>query len=288
MTAKGKINASKVQSGHRIIVKDGFDADTARRAEVAVSATTGHRIEGEKATAVIVDDPVVQGARERTGSAVVALLEHVWSRIQEDHSELPDVVIVTGSGIAPGGSKWGHFRPEGWKAESGNQHEMFIAGEALAKGGKQVVQTMLHEAAHTLAKVRGIKDTSRQGRWHSRAFATLAEELGMEHKGAQADKSHGYSFATMTEETLTKHADLIADLDREISLTCHLPGWLGGEDREGGERITGRPTGGGAASGPTKLTCTCDDPTIIRASKKVAESLTVRCDVCDSWFLDRS
>ncbi len=226
--------------------------------------------------------------RERTGSAVVALLEHVWGRIQADHPDLPDVVIVTGSGLAPVGSKWGHFRADGWKAEDADRHELFIAGEALAKGGKQVVQTMLHEAAHTLARVRGKKDTSRQGRWHSRVFVAMAEELGMEHLAPEGDKSHGYSFVTMTEATLAKHADLIADLDREISLTCHLPGWLGGE-AQGGERITGRPAGGaGQSSGPMKLTCRCDKPTIIRASKTVAESLTVKCDVCDAWFMDRS
>lgn len=34
--------------------------------------------------------------------------------------------------------------------------------------------------AHALAHVRGIKDTSRQGRWHNTKFKALAEELGIE------------------------------------------------------------------------------------------------------------
>jgi hypothetical protein len=39
---------------------------------------------------------------------------------------------------------------------------------------------MLHEAAHALAQVRGIKDTSRRGRWHNARFRALAEELRIE------------------------------------------------------------------------------------------------------------
>ncbi|WP_156046190.1 hypothetical protein [Herbidospora cretacea] len=53
--------------------------------------------------------------------------------------------------------------------------ELFIAGELLALGAARVLQTMLHEAAHALAHVRGIKDTSRSGnRYHNSLFAELA------------------------------------------------------------------------------------------------------------------
>jgi len=30
-----------------------------------------------------------------------------------------------------------------------------------------------------VADVRGVKDTSQQGRWHNRRFAVLADELGL-------------------------------------------------------------------------------------------------------------
>jgi hypothetical protein len=40
-----------------------------------------------------------------------------------------------------------------------------VGGEGLARGPAHVLGTLLHEAAHALARVRGIKDTSRQGRW---------------------------------------------------------------------------------------------------------------------------
>lgn len=235
--------------------------------------------------------------QERTGSAVVRLLERVWTRIRENHPELPDVVIVTGSGTAPGaGSKWGHFRPNGWTAKAAaeegariNLHEMFMAGETLAKGARQVLQTMLHEGAHTLAKVREISDTSRQGRWHNAKFRELAGEMGLEHRGASADKSHGYSFVTLTEATAAEYADLLDALDREIHLMVQLPGWLGGtgEEDKGGEGMGRPPAGEGSSSGNVKLTCKCEEPNIIRASKKVAELMVVRCDDCEHLFKDR-
>jgi hypothetical protein len=229
-----------------------------------------------------------------TGSTVVRLLEKVWARIREDHPELPEVVIITGSGLF-GASKWGHFRAEGWKVrEEGSaprRHELFLAGEALAKGASQVLQTMLHEGAHTLAKVRGVQDTSRQNRWHNATFRKLAEEMGLEHKGSQADSSHGFSFVTLTEATKDRYQDLLTELDTEIRLTCHLPLWLGGEDGEGngGEKITGKPrTTEPSTSNNVKLTCECEQPNIVRASKKVAEKLVVRCDDCEQLFEDRA
>jgi hypothetical protein len=233
-----------------------------------------------------------------TGSSVVALLEKVWTRIRADHPELPEVVITTGSGE---GTKWGHFRAESWKVRAeegaavsdagpGRRHELFLASEALAKGANQVLQTMLHEGAHTLSKVRDVKDTSRQGRWHNAAFRRAAEEMGLEHKASQADKSHGFAFVTVTEATKVKYADLLAELEREIRLTGLLPFWLGGErdeDERGGERITGKPVGGEegeAKGGSAKAVCGCEEPVIIRMSQKVLDLGVVRCDKCDNLF----
>lgn len=231
-----------------------------------------------------------------TGSTVIRLLERVWDRIRSDHPELPVVVITTGSGE---GAKWGHFRADSWKLrEEGaatQHHELFLASEALAKGAHQVLQTMLHEAAHTLAKVRDQKDTSRQGRWHNQVFRRTAEEMGLKHQGAQADRSHGFAFVTLTQATKDRYADLLAELDREIRLTGQLPTWLGGtdggDDDKGGERMTKPPTGQDEQktnSNNLKLTCTCQEPNIIRASRKIADKLVVRCDDCKSLFQDRS
>jgi len=234
--------------------------------------------------------------RETTGSAVVRLLERVHERIRQNHPEVPEVVIVTGAGIGFGGGKWGHFRPQGWTTNAEDKathiHEMFMAGETLAKGSRQVLQTMLHESAHALAEHRGEKDTSRQGRWHNQVFLKIAKELGLEYKanGLKADKALGFSQVTLTAETVEEYRDLLEALDAEIHLMVRLPGWLGGssdddQDDNGGENMGKAPkTGSASTSNNVKLTCDCEEPNIIRASKKVAAKLVVRCDDCGELF----
>jgi hypothetical protein len=243
---------------------------------------------------------------DMTGSAVVKLMEQVWERIRENHPELPAVVIVTGTGMI-GPARWGHFRANGWMTRAEGEDaatnlalgEMFMAGETMAKGARQVLQTMLHEAAHVLARVRDLKDTSRQGRWHNKVFRTLAEEMGLEHKKASADAQHGFSFVTLTAETEAKYADLLDELDREIRLVVDLPWFLKGTTKpegeegsdkdgaEGGEYIHGGrkvKATGTAQSGNLKATCSCPDPLIIRLSRKVLDLGVVRCDECEELF----
>ena len=227
---------------------------------------------------------------DTTGSAVVRLLEKVHRRIRQNHPDVPEVVIVTGAGLELGGGKWGHFRARGWatRGQDGTVtqiHEMFMAGETLAKGGHQVLQTMIHESAHAVAEVRGQKDTSRQGRWHNQVFLKTARELGLEYRGEKADKTLGFSQVTLTEQTLAEYKDLLDELDAEINLMIRLPGWMSltGEDRGGESMGTAPKTGEGSGSNG-RLTCECDEPNIIRTSKKVAEKLVVRCDDCEQLF----
>ena len=241
---------------------------------------------------------------DMTGSAVVTLMEEVWDRIRQNHPELPAVIIVTGTGMI-GPSRWGHFRANGWMARAEGEDaatnlalgEMFMAGETMAKGAAQVLQTMLHEAAHVLAQVRSLKDTSRQGRWHNGTFRTLAEELGLEHRAATAHAQHGFSFVTLTEETEAKYADLLDELDREIRLVVDLPWFLKGTEKPAGEEGEdesegGHFIGGGRKvrtpatpqSGNLKATCGCAEPNIIRASRKVLDLEVIRCDECEELF----
>ncbi len=236
-----------------------------------------------------------------TGSAIVTVLEKVWAAIRAEHPELPHVVMVTGSGFV-GPARWAHWRESGWTeaGHEGHNHiqhgEMFVAGEALAKGAKHVVETTLHEGAHALATVRKIQDTSRQGRWHNKEFRKLGQELGLEYTKDAAHPMHGFSFMTITAETEAKYAELITELDAAIRATIRIPAWTdaaGGSDGDaGGEFVHGgrRPRKGGATSTTNnlKLTCGCDTPRIIRASRKEAERGDLMCGICREDFRDRS
>jgi len=307
--ARGKVAAAG-KSWKTHLVKFGGTVLARGRGDMAGSAVVQEEVTAKgrmtitpsgaaKIAAHLADREMSTVTGDMAGSAVVQLLETVWDRIRGNHSELPAVVMVTGSGMI-GPARWGHFRPNGWKTRAEGESaitnlqmgEMFMAGETLAKGAKQVLQTMLHEAAHTLAKVRDIQDTSRQNRWHNAKFKQLAEELGLEYRDAQASPSIGFSEVTLKEETVEQYADLLAELDAAIRLVVHLPLWLGSSDEEteGGEQIgrgQKKPGTTESSTGNIKLTCTCDEPNIIRASRKVIEKTNIRCDGCDHLFEER-
>lgn len=245
------------------------------------------------------NDASATQTRETTGSAVVRLMERVHARIRQNHPEVPEVVIVTGAGTGPLGGKWGHFRPRGWMAQAAEEggaathiHEMFMAGETLAKGARQVLQTMLHESAHALAQTREVQDTSRQGRWHNKAFLTTAQEMGLEYRKDKANPQIGYSEVTLTDATVDEYKDLLDALEAEIHLMVRLPGWLGGtgDEDDNGESNGGEGMGK-APKGPAqpntnniKCVCRCEEPNIIRMSRKVLDQAVVNCGDCDSLF----
>ena len=52
--------------------------------------------------------------------------------------------------------------------------EVLITHDRLADRPAEVLATLLHEAAHSVACKRGIKDTSRQGRYHNHRFQIVA------------------------------------------------------------------------------------------------------------------
>ena len=138
-------------------------------------------------------------AQETTGSGLIAALEQTWADIRHRTPQLPEVVVVTGTGLSSGAvhvdATWGHFGPDHWiqghPTEAGQaaaldlsaarrKPELFVAGECLAKGPRQTLQTMLHEAVHALAHARRVNDTSRGGKDHNtRAFVALASALGL-------------------------------------------------------------------------------------------------------------
>ena len=157
------------------------------------------------------------------GSRIIAALEHAWAAIQDQHPDVPDVVIVTGAGSNQKGTPEGyrlrgHHWPERWVLDGQDQPrapELFIAGELLSAGGRAVVEVMLHEAAHALATRRGIKDTSAAGnRYHNKRFVALAAELGLRGPDVP-DKITGWSNCTLTgQAAYESYADVAAGIDK--------------------------------------------------------------------------
>jgi hypothetical protein len=160
------------------------------------------------------------------GSNVVAAIEQAWADLASRHADLPtEVVIISGSGRVTNGLIRGHYRHGGWTVEAASIPEVFISGERIHDGAKGVMTTLIHEAAHYLARVREIAETSRQGRYHNRAFVALAEELGLQAP-AVADPTLGWSDCTMTDETEAAYAETLKALDAGLVASIPMDGRL--------------------------------------------------------------
>jgi len=267
----------------------------------ALCGTAGGRIvepvEGDPVTAPAVVSPVVDAAVSTAvvsgpiSAPMVAALESAWAAIRVRHPEVPAVVMVLGAGSIgnAGGLRLGHFAAMRWAGpdqtrETDDQHgddpdgesgdgpsagpvrlpEVFVGGEGLVRGAADVLGTLLHEAAHALAHVRGIKDTSRQGRWHNAKFKALAEDLGIE---VTKDPRIGWSPTTIPASTRETYAEVIDELGRVLRLHRYV-------------ELTG-----GKATKPTPPPCVCECGRKIRVSPTVLAAGPITCGVCGADFV---
>lgn len=241
------------------------------------------------------------GAEERArehGSRIIAALERAWTAIRTRHPDVPDVVIVTGAGSNQRGTPEGyrlrgHHWPERWVTDPAVRRmpELFVAGELLAAGGGAVLEVMLHEAAHALAVVRGIKDTSAEGnRYHNKRFVALAAELGLSGPD-RPEKVIGWSDCKITGETAAAYGDVIRAIDgARLPFLPDGPGVAGGGDGQdgGGEQGGG---GGQDGKGPKKrggrraaVECGCQPPRKLHMTPKQIEDGPVLCGLCHQPF----
>ena len=223
------------------------------------------------------------------GSRIIGALERVWVTIQGRHPEIPDVVIVTGAGsnqkgVGKGYRLRGHHWPSRWivsGAEEGQRApELFLAGEVLALGGRGVLEVLLHEAAHALAAVRGVKDTSRNGnRYHNRRFVALAVELGLRAPERPA-KFLGWSDCTFADETAAAYPGLAEAIDHArlpfLPEPTGFPSPPGGDGKDKPSKRGGRRTATECACHPRRRR--------IHLTPKQLEEGPIVCGICHIPF----
>jgi hypothetical protein len=197
---------------------------------------------------------------------LVTALDGAWSAIRERHPDVPEAVITLGSGSGGkrGELKLGHFAAERWQRGEGRLPELFVGGEGLARGGRDVLGTLLHEGAHGVASVREIQDTSRQGRFHNTRFRGLAQELGL--MVAQVG-SIGWSETTVPDATAALYRAELRRLDAALVAFRHAD----------------RPKGG-RASNNNGVSARCDCDRRIRVSVAVLAAGPITCGVCETDF----
>lgn len=241
-------------------------ADMVRRARTAgvpVQHAGEHQPLAELAPRALT--PTRQRSTSTVTGPLVTAIEDTWAAIQDRHPDVPDVVLTLGNGSTRGGGlTLGHFHDRKWAADDTRLPELFIGGEGLARGPREVLGTLLHEATHGVAAARGIKDTSRQGRYHNSRFRDLATELGI-----QVDKhpSIGWSLTTVPEHTAELYSEQITALG--AALTAHRLSDLPGPERTNNGLIA---------------TCACSPPRKIRLSRTAYDTGPIACGVCEADF----
>lgn len=198
---------------------------------------------------------------------LVKAIEQAWAAIQAVHVDVPHVVVTLGAGSGSGaGLTLGHFAPNRWVQADAEVHELFVGGEGLQRGGRAVMGTLLHEAAHGAAQVRNIQDTSRQGRYHNRKFKALGEEFGLVIEEAG---NIGWSATTVPETTAARYARVIAGIDAALSVY---------------RKSEGRAADTGRTSNNNGLAAVCSCGRKIRVSATVYEMGEITCGICGDPF----
>jgi hypothetical protein len=150
-----------------------------------------------------------------------------------------------------------------YREMSTTRGEVFMAIELAARGATDMFAVLLHEAAHTIASRRGIKDTSRQGRYHNGRFKAIAEEVGLE---GNRDPERGWPLLALSEKANAAYRDTLGQL------TDVLAGRPGPQDR----------AAAAASAGPV---CGCGRwVPVTRQRRPRVVAGTVMCDPCAEQF----
>jgi hypothetical protein len=216
---------------------------------------------------------------------IIAALEAAWKHAQAamPAMQIPDVVIVLGSGTTGRQAVRGHFAAGRWaQGKTTAHHEVLVAGERLADGPEAVLSTLLHEAAHAGCHALGIEDTSRGGRYHNKRFQAAAESLGL-----TTDKHPTIGVITtgLADEARDAYLEVLADLAKAIDLYRHSETEVRALVTVGGSAGTVAPRNTRKSNNNGRsLACACATPRKIRVAVSTADLGPIVCGICGEVF----
>ncbi|MBB1252358.1 hypothetical protein [Streptomyces alkaliterrae] len=193
--------------------------------------------------------PLVVHDVSTTPPVLAAELAAAWSDIQRHHPELPDLA-------AP---------------------ESLIGESSSACGAELSFERLLHEAVHGIAAARGIRDTSRAGRYHNRRFLAVAEELGLQH-ASEPHPSSGFSLVSMTPECRKRYRATAERLRR--ALRAHTVATRGDSSRS----FRGPAARHGSSGGGVRVKAVCDCGRNVRVVPSVLAQAPIMCGACGKQF----
>ncbi|MGH9012232.1 MAG: hypothetical protein ACRDYF_20675, partial [Acidimicrobiia bacterium] len=145
-----------------------------------------------------------------------------------------------------------------------------------------VFEVLVHEAAHGLNAARGIKDTSRGGRYHNARFQATAEALGL--TVTRADP-HGWAHTELGAAGRERYAEAIAGIAGELRLARQVPTPAPDTDRTETHNGDGPVEGDqGDRRTPRRPTVECGCGRRMRMARAVLALGPVTCGRCGAEF----
>ena len=219
--------------------------------------------------------PPGESAMQQIRAAMRAILEGAAADIPELAVALPRLLTLVG--VSGRRGLLGSFAREQWElAGEMPLHQLLVSDTHLSDDVEEVADTVVHELAHLLASVRGERDTSNRGRYHSKRFKAVAEELGL--LVAYRDP-HGFCTVGLSPELRRRLGRELKEL--EAALVLRL--------REASSGV--RPRGAEAPNADVNekkkyVTAVCGCPKVFRMAVGYWEPDTIACDVCGAYFVD--
>lgn len=201
---------------------------------------------------------------DEVGGLLVTTLEDCYNALREKHPEVPAAVIVISS-RPPTKTRqvWGHFAQSRWFVNGTQLPEIMISAEGLKRPPRDVLATLVHEAAHGLCSTRKVRDTSDSGRYHNEDFKRVAEELGMV---AERVPRGGWTQTTLPQG---KWDNLVGELTRDL---------IGYRQTE----IKFSQTSNSGGRNEFSYRCAC--PRKVRVYEGVYDAGPILCGVCGDEF----
>lgn len=195
-------------------------------------------------------------------SRLVNQLEKMFRALNADlFDNALDTPVIT---VTPSSRSYAHYTPwDAWSAGDTQKREINIASGTLNRPLEAITASLLHEMVHMYNDtILNIQDTSRNGTYHNKAFATACRDHGLI---CTKTEKYGWSHTKPDDtllEWLLNHNEL-----REIEMCRNDIGYMsvgvGAHSASGGIQITTTAKGNSR-----RYICPCCH-TIVRATRTV-------------------
>ena len=215
--------------------------------------------------------PVARFDVAERGSATIHALESTWELLRSVEPAIPPAVLT----LVDARSRrkvLGYFARSIWKKRRGQAHEIALSPELIGFP-KELLATMLHEAAHAILHENGERGgVSRDGYYHLAIFRDQCESLGLECEFWNT--RYGFTVTHWPKSGVPRRYRPVIKL-----LQQSLPAGTGAQVHE---KVTGRPL---PVPGHTPLTCSCSEAhRTVYVKKTVLNAGGVMCAFCGQEF----